>query len=283
MNIDDAIARAQRDAEAARNALAAAQARVVQIDSLSSVSPTTIDGLPTDGIVTAKNSKAGLSQLWKKPRGLAKLVGVPKADSRPVWADDGFFDTVHKATPASSFIGTAVGLGGLTLVEKWLQSVGWYGPEDGQIVLFIGAFGALSALLYGAPAAPLGRPIMTVRGFAVAVSLIMAVHYAALFVAPTGLPTELERVLAPALSVAAMLYVNGGVHPPAAACAIQYSLLPGSQQGPIFILAPVLVGVGWMLLVQLGLAKAVQFLARRAKVAAEAAAAAQSASGTSLL
>lgn len=228
-------------------------------------------------------------------------------------APDGVYDFwdggLHQPSPLSALCGTSFGLGGLSLAEYllrvhgWRWGIGFFGFERHEFLLYLGAFGALSALvprcwdrsddpclrltlsvpplhfyppllrflvlasrtdvwfdrtasrqLFGAPAAPLGRPKVTVQGFALVVSLAMLLHYVNLACGHylgIQLPMEVEQVLAPALGIAAMLYFQMAIHPPAAACSIQYMVLSNKdQQGPSFLLMPVLVGVVWMLFTQ---------------------------------
>ena len=62
---------------------------------------------------------------------------------------------VHVPNATTAFIGSFVGLGGLVLAEDLLHDYPLLGGN--QLMLFIGSFGALAALLYGSPAAPLSR------------------------------------------------------------------------------------------------------------------------------
>ena len=68
----------------------------------------------------------------------------------------GVWEAVHTPSPISAFCGTVIGLGGLYSLQWWLHtaSLSWDidpGFVEHDIVTFVGAFGALSALLYGAP------------------------------------------------------------------------------------------------------------------------------------
>lgn len=173
----------------------------------------------------------------------------------------GFWDVTHTPSPASSFVGTMAGLGGLVLVEESLHAAGVV-VHNNTLMLFLGAFGALSTLLYAAPAAPLGAPKNTIGGFALVVAMLEGMHFLNELTAEvTGyvVPVTVQKVVAPALGIAVMLYLKL-VHPPAAACAIQYSTAAPSYQGLGFAVAPVMLGVGWMLLVQLCVAKAMRAL-----------------------
>jgi hypothetical protein len=189
-------------------------------------------------------------------------IGTEQCNGTPATVAGGWWEATHQPTPFSAFCGTTAGLGGLALAEhalgalgaRWgIGALGFSSHHD--VLIFVGAFGALSALLYGAPSAPLGRPKATLGGFTLVISLSMTLHYANLACgAAQGrgacLSPAFEKVLAPALGIAAMLRW-ATVHPPAAACAIQYMALAEPQlQGPTFLLAPALLGVAWMLLVQ---------------------------------
>ena len=108
---------------------------------------------------------------------------------------------------------------------------------------------------------PVSHQKATLQGFSVVLTLTLALRYASLLCESKvgiGLPIEVEQVLAPALGIAAMLFFQVKIHPPAAACAIQYMQLrhDNPQTGPTYLLAPVLVGALWMLAVQLAVAKA---------------------------
>ena len=128
-------------------------------------------------------------------------------------------------------VGTAIGLGGLTLAQhyarRWALSLWLLSTQ--QVILFTPAFGALCALLYGAPAAPLGTSRACMRGFALVLTLSMALHWSSVLLAADAdaplLSPEAGRVVAPALGIAAMLALRQPVHPPAAACAVAYMQL----------------------------------------------------------
>merc|ERR1712203_204744 len=59
----------------------------------------------------------------------------------------------HPPNPLSAFLGSFVALGGIAFCEHFLRLAG-----VDEALLFIGSFGALATLLFGAPAAPLGKP-----------------------------------------------------------------------------------------------------------------------------
>ena len=175
------------------------------------------------------------------------------------------WDTVHKPTPMSAFCGTTVALGGLKLAEIYCRDVGlrWGFFTTDNSLLVIGAFGALSALAFGAPAAPLGRPMVTFQGFGLVVTLAMSLHYAGVlseYYTGYGLPSELEEVLMPALGISAMLFFNLAIHPPAAACVISYATADPRQQWPTFLVAPVLIGCLYVHFVQLSVAHTLRFM-----------------------
>ena len=173
------------------------------------------------------------------------------------------FSGAHTATPLSASIGTFVGLGGLVVAEQYLQA------SDLKVdaFFFIGSFGALAALLYAAPAAPLGKARTTYYGHVLSIFLAIAVHFTALSLGEIygwALPTEVERVLTPSLAIAAMVHYKL-VHPPAAACVVIYTMLKDStQQLPTFLLTPALLGCTYMLAVQYCTAKIVNGFASAA-------------------
>merc|ERR1712060_399713 len=104
-----------------------------------------------------------------------------------------------------------------------------------DFLLFIASFGALSVLLFAAPAAPLGKPRNTLAGHTVSVLAALAVHFssrAAMALLGVGVPNVLEKVLIPSLAIALMVQFNVP-HPPAGACVIIYATLHNeAQMGP---------------------------------------------------
>ena len=165
---------------------------------------------------------------------------------------------IHAPSTISAFLGSSIGLGGLVLGEELIR----YHPEMFDVIggnhalLFISSFGALATLLYGAPAAPLGRIKNTLCGHTVAIFIAYAVHV--VLVGVFALPVNVEKVLTPSLAIGAMVHLQV-IHPPAAACVLAYTTLEDPrQQGPIYILVPALVGALWMLAVQLVLAASLQ-------------------------
>ena len=147
-------------------------------------------------------------------------------------------------------MGTLGGLGGLAMGEYLLRGTG-FAPDN--TLLFVGSFGALSTLLYAAPAAPLGTPKNTIYGHTVSIGIALAVHHIAMAASAYGgwaLPMAVEKVLTPALAIGAMVYLKIP-HPPAAACVVVYATLAdGAQQMPTYLLMPALVGCAYMLAVQ---------------------------------
>ena len=193
---------------------------------------------------------------------IQKAAQAQASETVDIW------DTVHKPTPVSAFLGTTCALGGLTLAQRGLRA--WdlslaFGLSTSNEVLFIGAFGALSALLYGAPAAPLGRPKATAQGFALVNILCLAVHFASRLCehyTGYGLTMEMEQILLPAFGIGAMIYFKLAMHPPAAACAISYAQASAKQQWYTYLIGPALLGVCYMLFVQWCIARAVHYLNR---------------------
>ena len=186
----------------------------------------------------------------------------------------------HPPTPFSATLGSLIALGGLVWVEPCFQQLG---VVDDTTLLFVGSFGALATLLYGAPAAPLGQVRNVIYGHITAVLVAFAVHFLSAHVLPLVmplvlaahgggggtdggnsasapyLPRNVEKVLTPSLAIGAMVGL-GVTHPPATACVITYVMgdAHGSHpQGLIFIVFPALFGALWMLLVQYVLARCV--------------------------
>ena len=186
---------------------------------------------------------------------------------------------VHVPNATTAFIGSFVGLGGLVLAEDLLHDYPLLGGN--QLMLFIGSFGALAALLYGSPAAPLSRlsntickpaahnpsPLLPLGvtterswlasrarsvGHVVSIIIAIAVHHGLGNL--VNLPVGVEKVLTPSLAIAAMVALQV-THPPAAASVVYFVTLEDARnQGPIYILFPALAGAVYMLAVQLLLA-----------------------------
>merc|ERR1719502_574108 len=182
----------------------------------------------------------------------------------------------HAVTPLSAFSGTFLGLGGLSICEIILRGAG---IPSAIALVFIASFGALSTLLYAAPAAPLGKPKNMFFGHTISMLIAFAVHLAVkplLELIGLGLPLAAERAIVPALAIGAMVYYKVP-HPPAGACVVIYATLPDpSQQTPFFLLLPVLLGCAYMLAVQWAVAAGVKHFtpAADAPAAAEPSAAA---------
>ena len=169
---------------------------------------------------------------------------------------------VHVATGLTAAVGTFIGLGGLVLGETWVHAH----PETFGIIggvnslLFFASFGALATLLFGAPAAPLGRITNTVIGHLIGVAVSFAVHSGGSLV---NLPMDFKKVLTPSIAIGLMVHFQQ-VHPPAAAFIIVYSMLDDSHwTSPLLVLFPVCVGALWMLGVQLTLAMVVRHISAR--------------------
>ena len=161
---------------------------------------------------------------------------------------------VHKANGLTAFLGTFIGLGGLAIGQEFLNHMTLLGTESPMI--FAASFGALATLLYGAPAAPLGRISNTLFGHILSIAIALIIHHG---VKPfVSMPMEVEKVLTPSLAIGAMVHF-GVTHPPAAACVVLYSTLDDQRrQSPIYLLFPALVGALYMLAVQLALAAAIR-------------------------
>jgi len=168
----------------------------------------------------------------------------------------------YSPSPATGFVGTVLGMGGLAAAETIGSATGQSNPSGAAVLepqfLVLGSFAALSTLIFSAPQASFGRPRNTVGGHLVCVSIALTVHWIAEAIAiahgatlvdfqPS---TTAEKVLTPALGVAAMLQLQV-VNPPAAACAFLYTVLPDQRlQGPQYLVL-VLCSCIYMLGVQL--------------------------------
>ena len=109
----------------------------------------------------------------------------------------------HPPNAFSALVGSVAGLAGLTFAEHVLtQLYGW--PET---LIFVGSFGALSALLFGSPAAPLATPKHVIGGHLLSLSLALLVFWC-------GVPRVVAQVLTPSLAISAMVYFKIQ-HPPA--------------------------------------------------------------------
>ena len=113
----------------------------------------------------------------------------------------------HAPTPFSAFLGSFIGLGGLSGAEWALRASG-VAPED--LLMFIASFGALCTLLFAAPPAPLGKPKNVFYGHTVSVLVSLAVHLllrpVLLHTTGWAIPVTLERALTPALAIGGMVY-----------------------------------------------------------------------------
>lgn len=159
----------------------------------------------------------------------------------------------HTATPLSSFAGSFVGLGGLSLAQTLVP------PSPEHLVVFAASFGALATLLFGAPAAPLGRLRNIFFGHVLSICAAVALHYGDEWLRLTmgwGILTpSLERVLTPSLAIALMVHYKTP-HPPAAAIVTFYASLPDGLRGLMFLMFPALFGCVFFVAVQLATAKA---------------------------
>ena len=168
----------------------------------------------------------------------------------------------HAATPLSAFCGTFLLLGGLALFETQLRALG-----DESALLFVGSFGALSTLIFAAPAAPLGIPYNTLLGHTLSVAIALVVHWVEL---AAGI-SLFAKVLSPSLAIAAML-ACGVTNPPAAAIVVIFAMsekaLGQWGYGAMYLLTPALIGCAYAFAVQASIARVVLYLAARAEAAA---------------
>mmetsp|Transcript_76197 Transcript_76197/g.126961 ORF Transcript_76197/g.126961 Transcript_76197/m.126961 type:complete len:284 (-) Transcript_76197:128-979(-) len=147
----------------------------------------------------------------------------------------------HPPNPVSAFFGSFAALGGLAFTEHILRL-----NFTEQALLFIGSFGALATLLFGAPAAPLGRPKNVLAGHFICIMCALVIYWC-------RVPILLAKVLIPALGISGMVYFKVQ-HPPAAACVIIFATTPLAKDQPgygaFYLIAPALVGCLYFLLVQ---------------------------------
>jgi len=174
----------------------------------------------------------------------------------------------YSPSPATGFVGTVLGMGGLAAAEMIGSVTGQSDPSGAAVLepqfLVLGSFAALSTLIFSAPHASFGRPRNTIGGHLVCVSIALTIHWIAEAIAMAhgatlvGFQpsTTAEKVLTPALGVAAMLQLQV-VNPPAAACAFLYTVLPDKRlQGPQYLVL-VLCSCIYMLGVQLFVSRVV--------------------------
>ena len=121
-----------------------------------------------------------------------------------------------------------------------------WGSELG--VALIGSFGATAVLLYAAPLAPLSQPRNVLGGHAT--SALVGVTVASMLSSPQWL----AGAFAVALAITAM-QVTRTLHPPGGATALIAVIGPESIKslGYGYVVAPVLCGAGFMVLVAYGL------------------------------
>ena len=193
-----------------------------------------------------------------------------KNGAKPTLPLSAFLDSLNPSfayspTLLSTWLGCFCALGGLALGQKALRVAAW---DDALI--FVGSFGALSVLLFAAPAAPLGKPKNVLLGHAVSVSVGLAIHAITYYLGLSADSPEwvaswggaLEAAVIAAAAIAAMLYF-GVAHPPAGACVAIYATTPAALKlGPLYILTPALMGASYCLCVQWCVAKALGLVGR---------------------
>ena len=134
-----------------------------------------------------------------------------------------------------SLIGAFLGIGAIAMVAQYYLS-------DADLTLVIGAFGATSVLVYGAPFSPLAQPYNVLVGHLVSAAIGVAVFQ---FI---GEANWLSAALAVSLAIVAM-QMTRSVHPPGGATAL--IAVVASQEihnlGFLYILYP--VGLGAVILV----------------------------------
>jgi len=114
--------------------------------------------------------------------------------------------------------------------------------SEERYFLMLGSFGALLALLYGAPNSPLAQPRNAVLGCTVAAGVAVVLNY---FSAPEHLswvPQWVMIAIAPATAIAANQRL-GVLHPPAGAAALIFVASPrATDLGWMYLVLPLLVG-----------------------------------------
>ena len=129
---------------------------------------------------------------------------------------------------------------GVLITLLCLSSLSWkvlVDETDGRYFLMLGSFGALMALLFGAPNSPLAQPRNAILGCTLSGSISILFYYL------TGpeflglLPKWLAQAFAPAAAIAISQRVNL-LHPPAGAVALIF--ISGNDK---------IVDLGWMYLV----------------------------------
>ncbi|MBT3359090.1 MAG: HPP family protein [Rhodospirillales bacterium] len=139
-----------------------------------------------------------------------------------------------------AFIGAFLGIGTIALIDQNFLS-------DGDLTLVIGAFGATSVLVYGAPHSPLAQPYNVIVGHLVSAAIGVSVFQ---FI---GEANWLSAALAVSLAIAAM-QATRSVHPPGGASALIAVVASPEIHSlgflytlyPVGLGAAILVGVAWV-------------------------------------
>lgn len=170
-------------------------------------------------------------------RYLSKWRGLPGAGPKPVsWRERAEWEAC-----AWAWVGSASTLLVLDVLHSYI-----YDESDGQYFLMLGSFGALVAILFGAPHSSFAQPRAVLCSNMIAASIAVTVH---LLSSPAHLnliPLRMAIAIAPATAIA-VNHRLGLLHPPAGAAALIF--VSGGQQ---------ITAMGWMyLLVPLGVANVV--------------------------
>lgn len=180
-----------------------------------------------------------VSSALRSPRGAAvrRPQLVSKASPR-----------VGAAAMALSGIGAFVGIYVVGLLGRWLQL------QELDGLFLIGSFGATAVLLYGAPAAEFSQPRNVVGGHVISALVGVLVQQLA---SQFGFGATLQPAAAAvAFAIMAMQFTRT-LHPPGGATALIAVI--GSPAvhalGFGYVLSPVLLGVGLMLLVAIALGR----------------------------
>lgn len=143
---------------------------------------------------------------------------------------------------AFSFLGAFVGMSAIGLMHSYVM------VPDANMVLLVGAFGAMSVIVFSAFKAPVAQPknviIGNTLGGLVGVLVFDACHF-------VGLGTQVWLMAALSVSLTIVVQeLTGTVHPPGGATALIYTTMPPVQyMGYKFVFCPSFLGAVIMVVV----------------------------------
>lgn len=163
-----------------------------------------------------------------------KWRGVRGAAAKPVdWSDRTAWETGMWL-----WIGSACALFVLDALSEYIEK-----QSGGQYFLLLGSFGALVAILFGAPHSSFAQPRSVIGANMIAASIAVCMHYLSSPAHLNAFPRRLAIAFAPATAIA-VNHRLGLLHPPAAAAALIF--VSGDDEitamGWTFLLLPLLVG-----------------------------------------